>query len=83
MGHLFVLRHDGEVYAHVYPSGTLGEAGATTDRAARVTGLPGRGAGPGRIAFPYGFPEEGTYRCFVQVRSGGTVRTGVFDVSVR
>jgi hypothetical protein len=31
---------------------------------------------------PFDFPAAGNYRVFVQVRSGGVVRTGVFDLHV-
>ncbi len=36
--------------------------------------------GEGVLAFPFEFAEAGTFRVWVQVRTGGRVRTGVFDV---
>jgi len=34
------------------------------------------------VTFPYGFPEPGDYRIFVQVKRAGRVITGVFDATV-
>jgi hypothetical protein len=39
-------------------------------------------AADGRLRFPYGFPKTGRYRLWVQVRTGGKVRTGVFDTRI-
>ena len=35
------------------------------------------------VEFPYGFPTEGRYRIFVQMKHGSTVETGVFDAEVK
>jgi hypothetical protein len=37
---------------------------------------------PNVVSFPYGFPSEGSYRIFVQMRHGPTVETGTFDTDV-
>ena len=37
----------------------------------------------GRVAIPYAFPKAGAYRLFVQVKRGGRVMTGAFDLDVR
>jgi len=41
-----------------------------------------RTGGDGEVSFPYEFIRAGAYRLWVQVRSEGRIRTGVFDVDV-
>ena len=37
---------------------------------------------PGKISFPYAFPQTGHYRLWVQVRHNHRIETGVFDADV-
>jgi hypothetical protein len=43
--------------------------------------MPAAAAG-GALRFPYGFPKPGSYRLWVQVRTGGRVRAGVFAARI-
>jgi hypothetical protein len=88
-GHAVFLKTDRSVFAHVHPSGTppmamlaLTERGATSQpdpHARHGKGVPAFGT---VVSFPYGFPQPGEYRIFVQIKRVGRVQTGVFDVEV-
>ena len=82
--HAAVVRRDGAVFAHLHPSGTVPAA------ALAMTALPDPHTGhamiaelPAEVTFPYGFPEPGEYRIFVQMKRAGVVETGAFDIRVR
>jgi hypothetical protein len=38
---------------------------------------------PPEVRFPYGFPQPGDYRIFVQIKRVGRVETGMFDADVQ
>jgi hypothetical protein len=82
LAHAIVCRDDGEVFVHLHPHGTTSMAGAVrTGGMAPMAMSPNAGAN-GEVSFPYELPEPGRYRIWVQVKAGGQILTGVFDVDV-
>lgn len=85
MGHAVIRRADGQVFAHLHPVGSISMAAqdllARREPAAAPAPLP-VATGAHEVSFPYAFPRPGDYRLWIQVRSGGRVLTGVFDVTV-
>jgi hypothetical protein len=86
-GHLVILRRDLSVFAHVHPAGSVPMAALLLLQKPSNTG-GGSMAGmhhediTSEITFPYGFPQGGDYRLFLQVKVGGQVQTAVFDARV-
>ena len=93
-GHMLIMRHDAEVFAHLHPTGSIAGrmkmrmpaaamdmAGMETERRQPAMKMP-EVLETSRASFPYGFPESGDYRLWVQMKRGGRVYTGVFDVRV-
>jgi hypothetical protein len=91
-GHAVFVKRDFSVFAHVHPSGTapmasMALAAATLPATGGSKADPHAGhataaALPPVVTFPYGFPQPGEYRIFVQIRRSGGVQTGTFDVRV-
>jgi hypothetical protein len=85
-GHAEFVSKDLSVFAHVHPSGSVSMAalelarGSTGMPAGMPTAMPMANLllAP-RVSFPYGFPQPGEYRIFVQIKRSGRVETGVFD----
>jgi hypothetical protein len=84
-------RADGEVFVHLHPMGTVSMAAqmafAKEEMDEGGPPMPAMAMTPtesaaGVISFPYEFPQAGRYRLWVQVKNGGKVQTGVFDVEV-
>jgi hypothetical protein len=81
-GHAIFVKRDRRVFAHVHPSGSAPMAAMEIAMPSRDAHAGHNAAVPSTVSFPYGFPEPGDYRIFVQVKRSGAVQTGVFDVSV-
>jgi hypothetical protein len=92
-GHAVITREDGAVFVHLHPMGSINMAAqqlfeqkdgmgmARMDHSAHTPHTP-HGTASNTVSFPYEFPRPGRYRIWVQVKSGGQVRTGVFDAEV-
>jgi hypothetical protein len=83
-GHAIFVRSDRSVFAHIHPAGSVPMAslalaqqdlGIAVDHGAMHSLLP-------VVSFPYGFPQAGSYRLFIQIKRHGEVETGVFDARV-
>jgi hypothetical protein len=94
LSHAVISRDDGTVFVHLHPVGSFSMASqqaftkeggmAGMDHSGHsMPGMADRAGPAGEVSFPYEFPRPGRYRLWVQVKSGGAVRTGVFDAEVR
>jgi hypothetical protein len=92
-GHAAFVKTDGTVFAHTHPEGSAAMAAmmlADAGKSGGAMNMPEEMDMPmhsepmsNTVEFPYGFPSAGRYRIFVQMKHGGEVETGTFDVMVK
>ena len=83
-GHAAFVKRDGTVFAHVHPSGSVPAAamGLANPENPHVMHMMGAATLPAQVTFPYGLPTAGAYRLFVQMKHGGEIVTGMFNIDV-
>jgi hypothetical protein len=89
-GHAEIVRSDLSVFAHIHPAGSVPMASLMIAQKDFGVPMDHRSMNhdssqklPAEVSFPYGFPQAGDYRLFVQVKRHGAVETGVFDAHVQ
>ncbi|MBL8229499.1 MAG: hypothetical protein JNL98_13505 [Bryobacterales bacterium] len=86
LGHAAFVKRDRSVFAHVHPTGSVPMAAMTIAQKSDPDPHAGHHMHqmslPAEVSFPYGFPQPGDYRIFVQIRRSGQVRTAMFDTTV-
>jgi hypothetical protein len=87
-GHAEFVRDDLSTFAHVHPMGDVSMAAVQLAEASYTNSHMGHMmmmhemSVPPVVTFPYGFPQAGRYRIFVQVKRGDEILSGAFDATV-
>jgi hypothetical protein len=81
-GHAVFIRRDRSVFAHVHPSGSAPMAALELAATGTTAHAHHKGSLSPTVSFPYGFPEPGDYKIFVQVKRAGQIVTAAFDAHV-
>ncbi|MCS7023336.1 MAG: hypothetical protein NZV14_00935 [Bryobacteraceae bacterium] len=86
LGHAAFVKRDRSVFAHVHPTGSVPMAALSLAQKSEADPHAGHHmhamALPSEVTFPYGFPQPGDYRVFIQIRRSGKVQTAMFDTVV-
>ena len=80
-GHAAFISADGKVFAHVHPAGSVSMAAVSLAEGSgqqNTMAAMSHEHANGEVSFPYGFPQPGNYRLYVQVERAGHVETGSF-----
>jgi hypothetical protein len=84
-GHAVFLSIDGNTFAHVHPAGSVSMAAVNLAESRSPNEdmeNMNHKAPASDVSFPYGFPQAGEYRIFVQIKRAGKVETGAFVARV-
>ena len=81
-GHVIVARTEGEVFAHLHPSGSVSMAALQKFAKGLDPHALHQAAPRGEVSTLYAFPRAGRYRVWVQIKRTGQVETSSFDVVV-